>query len=214
MLRPDAFDLQGKNVWTFDEELNVLTSSIGQDTLSKDVVASLVSGFHWACRTGPLCEQPVRGLKVNLMDAKVDASTKNREPKEVMRAMSRAILGSFLTAHPLLVEPIYKVEITVPLQWLGKCTNIVTRNRGSIRSTVQKGALAVIIGLVPVAETFGLSEELRSTTSGRAFWQLIFDHWEKMPEKLATTTIQKLREKRGLPTEVPSPGTFVDEIRY
>jgi hypothetical protein len=41
---------------------------------------------------------------------------------------------------------------------------------------------------------------------------LIFDHWEKMPEKLANTTIKKLREKRGLPTEVPSPETFVDEI--
>jgi elongation factor 2 len=214
MLRPDAFDLQGKNVWAFDEELDVLTGSIGQDKLSRDVVASVVSGFHWACRTGPLCEQPLRELKVNLIDAKVDASSDNREPKEIMRAMSRAILGSFLTAHPMLLEPIYKVEITVPLQWLGKCTNIIVRNRGSIQSTVQKGALAVINGLVPVAETFGLSEELRSATSGRAFWQLIFDHWEKVPEKLATTTIQKLRKKRGLRTEVPSPGTFVEEIRY
>jgi translation elongation factor EF-G len=91
---------------------------------------------------------------------------------------------------------------------------MIIRKRGKIESTAQKGALTVIIGHVPVAETLGLSEELRSTTSGRAFWQLVFDHWEKMPEKLANTTIKKLREKRGLPTAVPSPETFVDEVYY
>jgi elongation factor 2 len=211
-LRFETFESQEKDVWAFDDQLNILTSSFRQDTLSQDVVASIVSGFHWACRTGPLCEQPLRELKVNLMNFKIDAFPENRKPNEVMRAMSRAIFGSFLTAHPMLVEPVYKVEITVPLQWLGKCSNIIIRNRGSIHSTVQKGALSVIIGLVPVAETLGLSEELRSTTSGRVFWQLIFDHWEKMPEKLANATMRKLREKRGLPTEVPSPETFVDEI--
>ena len=149
---------------------------------------------------------------MKLVEAQVDPDPENREPKQVMRAVSRAILGSFLTAKPTLLEPIYTIEITVPPQWLGKCSNIIIRKRGKIESTAQKGALTVIIGHVPVAETLGLSEELRSATSGRAFWQLAFDRWEKMPEKLAAEVVRQLRERKGLPPEIPKPETFVDEM--
>jgi len=71
--------------------------------------------------------------------------------------------------------------------------------------------IAKITGHIPVAETFGLSAEMRSATSGYAFWQFTFDHWSKMPEKLAEEAIVELRERRGLPKEIPSPQTFVDE---
>jgi len=79
-------------------------------------------------------------------------------------------------------------------------------------SSEQKGALTMITGYIPVAETFGLSAEMRSATSGHAFWQCTFDHWEKVPENVAVEVIKKIRERKGLPPEIPSARKFIDEV--
>ena len=71
--------------------------------------------------------------------------------------------------------------------------------------------VAVITGFVPVAESFGLSQELRSTTSGRAFWQSILDNWERMPEKLAAKVIEEIRKRKGLSAEIPKAERFLEE---
>jgi elongation factor 2 len=110
----------------------------------------------------------------------------------------------------VLLEPIYKINVSVPNQWFGTCSNILTRRRGKILKTEHRGALTVIAGYIPVAETFGLSAEMRSATSGHAFWQCAFDHWEKTPENVAVEVIKKIRERRGLPPEIPKPDKFVD----
>jgi elongation factor 2 len=77
-------------------------------------------------------------------------------------------------------------------------------------TTEHRGALTVIAGYIPVAETFGLSAEMRSATSGHAFWQCTFAHWEKTPENVAAEVIKKIRERRGLPPEIPKPDKFID----
>ncbi len=69
----------------------------------------------------------------------------------------------------------------------------------------------MITGFIPVAETFGLSAEMRSATSGHAFWQSTFDHWEKAPESVAAEVIKETRERRGLSPEVPIASRFIDE---
>jgi elongation factor 2 len=153
----------------------------------------------------------MRGIKVKLIKTQLDPDLCLREPTQITRAVSRAILGSFLTANPILLEPIYKIDVSVQAQWFGICTSVISRRRGKILSTEQKGFLATIAGYIPVAETFGLSAEMRSATSGYAFWQFAFDHWSKIPETFASEVIKKLRERRGLPEEIPTPLMFVDE---
>ena len=69
----------------------------------------------------------------------------------------------------------------------------------------------MITGYIPVAETFGLSADIRSATSGHAFWQCTFDHWEKAPESVAAEVIRQIRERRGLALEIPKPSKFIDE---
>jgi elongation factor 2 len=128
-----------------------------------------------------------------------------------MPATRRAFYGSFLTAKPVILEPIYKIGVTVPAQWVGDISSIITRKRGRIISSEQKGPLTMITGYIPVAETFGLAAELRSATSGHAFWQTQFDHWEKVPENIALTVIEEIRKRRGLPQEIPKPSKFIDE---
>jgi elongation factor 2 len=171
----------------------------------------IISGFHWACNTGPLCGEPLRNVKVKLIDAQIAEEPALREPAQISRAISRAIFGSFLTADPLLLEPIYKIIVSVPTRWMGECSTILTRRHGKILTSEQKGALTIIAGYIPVAETFGMTAEMRSKTSGRAFWQCTFDHWEKTPEKVTSEIIKQIRMRKGLLPEIPSPDKFIDE---
>jgi len=110
-----------------------------------------------------------------------------------------------------LFEPVYKTVITVSTELAGECSRILNSRRGKVSAFEQKGALAVVTGYLPVAETFGLSEELRSATSGRAFWQSMFDSWERVPEKLAAKVIRQVRKRKGLQSEIPKPDRFLEE---
>ncbi|MGD0159789.1 MAG: GTP-binding protein [Candidatus Bathyarchaeia archaeon] len=202
---------ESNHVWATDENRNELINSSPGAQHLEEAKASIIAGFNWACRSGALCEQPLREVQARLMKTELDPDPSLREPDQITRAVSRAILGSFLTAKPVLLEPIYKIEVTVQPQWFGTCTNIISRRRGKILRTEQKGLVATITGYIPVEETLGLSAEMRTATSGYAFWQFVFDHWSKIPENLADQLITKLRETRGLPKEIPRPETFVDE---
>jgi elongation factor 2 len=202
---------EAENVWVLDEHGNMLiglTENIQNIHEAKD---SVISGFRWACKTGPLCEEPLRGVKVKLLDAQLHEEPKQREPIQIMRAISRAILGSALTAKPVLLEPVYKINVSIPIQWFGTCSNILTRRRGKILTTEHRGALTVIAGYIPVVETLGLSAEMRSATSGHAFWQCTFARWERIPENVASEVIGQIRRRRGLPSDIPKPEKFVDE---
>jgi elongation factor 2 len=88
---------------------------------------------------------------------------------------------------------------------------MLSTRRGKVTCFEQKGLLTQISGFIPVSETFGFSKELRSATSGRAFWQSYFDHWEKMPPKLQAQIILELRRRKGLSSEVPKPEKFMEQ---
>ena len=202
---------EAKNVWTIEEHKNILINLTKGIQYLREVRDMIMAGFRWASQNGPLCEEPTRGLKVKLTDVKLHEDPVHRGPAQVMPATRRAFLGSFLTAKPVLLEPVYKIGVSVPAQWVGDVTGMINRKRGRIVSSEQKGPMTMVTGYVPVAETFGLSAEMRSATSGHAFWQTQFDHWEKVPENLALEVIKDIRERRGLAPEIPRPSKFIDE---
>lgn len=208
-VEPREDDVQ--NVLASDAHENVLVDSTRNVEHLSEVKESIVSGFHWACKTGPLCEQHMRRVKVKLTNAKISEDPALRESQQITRATSRAIMGSFLTAKPAILEPVYKIEMSTPTQWFGTCTNIITHRRGKIQNTQHRGTNAIITGYIPVAETVGLSAEIRSATSGHAFWQSTFDHWQKIPESIAKEIVKQIRTRRGLPLEIPKPDKFIDE---
>jgi elongation factor 2 len=200
----------GEDVLAVDEYKNVLLDCTAKPELLQ-VLDFIVSGFRFACRAGPLCGEPMRGVKVNLMDIQLSENTDHHGPVDVMRGMGKAVFGSFLTAKPVLLEPVYKTVVSSSAELAGECSKIISGRRGKVSAFEQKGAFTVITGFLPVAETFGLSEELRSATSGRAFWQSTFDHWEKVPGKLEGKVIGEVRERKGLPSEVPKAERFLEE---
>jgi elongation factor 2 len=101
--------------------------------------------------------------------------------------------------------------ISVASEHSGECSRILGCRRGKVSLFERKGLLTVVSGFIPVSETFGFSKELRSATSGRAFWQTFFDHWEKIPPKICEKVIRDLRERKGLSPEVPKPEKFTEK---
>jgi elongation factor 2 len=196
-------------VLSVDEYRNVLLDCGGKtEQLSEEVLEAIIAGFEFACKAGPLCGEPVRHLKVNLVDLQLcegDGGT------EIMHGIGKAIFGSFLTADPALLEPVYKIIMTVASELSGESSRILSTRRGKVTLFEQKGQLTYISGYIPVSETFGFSKELRSATSGRAFWQSFLDHWEKIPPKLADQTIIETRKRKGLSPEVPKPEKFMEQ---
>ena len=194
-----------------DEHENALVYCTGKNEQLREVFDFVISGFTFACNAGPLCGEPMRGVQVNLLGIHLSENPEQRNPVELMRGVGKAVFGSFLTAEPVLVEPVYKTVISAPTELAGACSRIISSRRGKISAFEQKGAFTILTSHIPVAGTFGLSAELRSATSGRAFWQSLFDRWEKMPEKLEAKTIKELRKRKGLPAAVPRAERFLEE---
>ena len=201
---------RGEDALVIDEYKNVLMDCTAKPELL-EVLDFIISGFRFACRSGPLCGEPMRGVKVNLMDIKLNENAELHRPIEVMRGIGKAVFGSFLTAKPVLLEPIYKTVVSSSSELAGECSKVISSRRGKVSAFEQKGAFTVVTGFIPVAETFGLSEELRSATSGRAFWQSVFDHWETMPKRLEMKVIAEIRKSKGLPAQVPKAERFLEE---
>ena len=201
---------QARNIWSLEEHRNILVDMTKGVQYLREVRDMVMAGFRWACESGPLSEEPMRGLKVTLTDASLHEDPVHRGPAQIMPAIRRGILGSFLSSEPIILEPVYKIGVSVSTQWVGEVSGLITRKRGRVISSEQKGPLTVITGYIPVAETFGLSADMRSATSGHAFWQTAFDHWEKAPEGVAAEVITATRERKGLSPDMPNAGRFID----
>jgi elongation factor 2 len=197
-------------ILSLDEQHNMLVDCNAKTgALSEDVLDAIIAGFKYACKAGPLCGEPMRHIQVNLIDLELAADAEGNS--EVMRGVGKAVFASFLTADPTLLEPVYKIIMTVASELSSECSRILQTKRGKVTGYEQKGLLTQITGYIPVAETFGFSKELRSATSGRAVWQSLFDHWAKLPQKLAAEVISELRSRKGLAPEVPKPEKFMEQ---
>jgi elongation factor 2 len=203
---------ESKTVLSVDEQRNVLVDCNGiTEHVGEEVLESIIAGFEFACRAGPLCGEPVRHLKVTLIDMKLSEKSGQLSSAEIMRGMGKSVFGSILTAKPFLLEPYYKTIVTVPTELAGECSRIIETRRGRISLFEQKGLLTVLTGHIPVSETIGLSKQMRSATSGKAFWQNIPDRWEQVPGKLFAEIISEVRKRKGLALEIPPASRFLEE---
>jgi elongation factor 2 len=197
-----------EDTWAVDEQQNIFLNSTNEIKHLDYARDMILSGFNWACKTGPLCEQPLRNVKVRLMNAEINEDPILCRSTQITRTVSRAIFGSFLTAKPVLLEPVYRIEVSTSPQWFGICANIITSRRGRIQAAESRGTLTMITGYVPVAEMLGSSAEMRSATSGHVVWQSTFENWEKVPDSVAAEIVRRIRTRRGLPPEIPKLDKF------
>ncbi len=201
-----------RNIWVIDEYMNIFVNRTKGVQYLDEVKELVISAFRWATKEGPLCGEPIRGVKISLTDVQVHEDPVHRGPAQVMPAIRRAVYGAVLSADPCLLEPIYKTQITVPMDTVGSVIGVINSKRGRIERIEEREHLAVIHGYIPVAETIGFASVMRQASSGKAFWQNTFSHWELVPDKLAKEIAIKIRKRKGMKPEIPKPEEYMDRL--
>jgi len=200
---------EAKRIWSIDENVNVFIDMTSGVQYLREVKDTIIQGFKLAMREGPLALEPVRGVKVILHDAVIHEDPAHRGPAQLYPATRNAIFAGMLTSRPTLLEPIQKLDIRIPMEYLGGVSTIITKKRGRILEVLQHGVLTRVIAEVPVAESFDLAEQLRGATAGKAIWGQEFSRWSPVPDSMLMDLIAKIRQRKGLKPEPPKPEDFI-----
>ncbi|MBC7113107.1 MAG: elongation factor EF-2 [Candidatus Methanomethyliales bacterium] len=198
-----------RGIWAIDSYVNVLVDATKGLQYMREIKDTVIQAFRLNVAEGPLAREPIRGLLVKIVDANVHEDPAHRGPAQIMPAMRDAMFQGFLSANPILLEPIMKLDMKVPQDFLGNVTRIIAGKRGKIISLEQTDQTMHLVAEIPVAETFDLSDQLRSATAGKAFWGTEFARWSPVPSSMLAETIRKIRERKGLPPEPPKPEDFM-----
>lgn len=198
-----------RGIWAIDSYINVLVDATKGLQYMREIKDTVVQAFRLDMSEGPLAREPIRGMFVKITDAMVHDDPAHRGPAQLMPAIRDAIFQGFLTANPILLEPIMKLDMKVPQDFLGGVTRIVAGKRGKVVSMDQMEQTMRLVAEIPVSETFDMSDQLRSATAGKAFWGTEFARWSSVPSSLFAETIRKIRERKGLSPEPPKPEEFM-----
>lgn len=203
-----------RNVWVIDEEnCNLfINRTVGVQRLD-EVKEILRQGFMWVMKEGPLAGEPVMGVAIRLVNAMIHEDPAHRGPAQLTPTIRKAIFGSMLSANPVLLEPIYEIQVSTPPELIGSVISLISQKRGKVVGIEERGRISVVKGYVPVKETLGgFSNEMRSITGGRAFWQTKFSHWEPLPKNLMEQIILEIRRRKGMKEEIPRAEEYMDTL--
>jgi elongation factor 2 len=190
---------------------NMLVNRIKGRQYVEEIMDHIKSGFREAVFTSVLAKEPAYGLKINLEDVTVHEDPVHRGPAQILPMTWRPIWCAFLLSDPRLLEPLISFECKVPNQFVSGVIAIVQKRRGKILDMTNEEDMIIVKAEMPVSESFGLAEELRSSTEGRAFWATQFSRWAPVPEQMKDEIIKQIRERRGLSPTPPRPEEFFEE---
>ena len=170
----------------------------------------IIESFNEVCKKGPVADEPVMGMMVRLVDAKLHEDAIHRGPSQTIPAVRNAIKGAMIRARTVLMEPMQRSHVSVPNDWLGQVTREITNRRGIIEDMPSEGEATTVIGTLPVAETFGFSNDIRAASQGRAVWNSENTGFEILPPQLFDKVVGEIRTRKGLKPD-PNPESYYAE---
>ena len=230
--------LAAKTFWCFgpsSEHPCLLMDDSFADASSKsllfDVKPQIVNGFTWAMREGPLCEEPLREMKVKLTNFTIDPSPRNKTAEQIIVITHKAIHTAMLLATPRLMEPLYDFEILCTQDALQTIYTILARRRGQLTHEKPKPGTVYyeVVGRIPILESFGFETDLKLQTLGQATVSMGFGGWDLLPgdpldkdvkltllepaepNSLARDVMIKTRRRKGLSDDISIVKYFDDE---
>jgi len=190
---------------------NILVDTSKGVQYMREVEDYTIDAFKQVVEEGPLMREPMRGLKVLIDDASLHEDSVHRGPAQIIPAVRRPIQAGILLANPTVLEPLLKLEVRVPQEFVGGATKVIQGRRGRILILESEEDIAIIKASLPVANSFGLAAELRSETEGRAIWGTEFEKFEQLPKELQEQVIRGARKRKGLKLEPPKPEDFMEK---
>jgi len=193
---------QMQKIWAYGPEgtgPNIFYDITKAVSYLNEIKDHVVAGFQWATQEGAICEESMRGIRFALTDVTLHADQIHRGSGQIMPPTRRVLLAAQIRAHARLMEPVYAVEIAVPMDNASACKSVLQGRRGAVQDErIDECLQSTIVGTLPVAESFGFTGALREKTGGQAFPQCVFDHWD-------------IIDKDPMP---PPPNTYKDEKDY
>jgi len=212
-----------RKIWCWGPETsgaNVVVDQTSAVQYLLEIKEHVNSAFQWTTKEGPLCEENMRGIRFNIMDVTMHADSIHRGAGQIMPPTRRVCFAAELTAKPTLQEPIFLVEITCPQDAMSGVYNCMNMRRGCVFEEIPREGtpLIKVKAHLPVSESFGFVAALRQATSGKAFPQCVFDHWENLQgdaleegSKLQEL-ILKTRKRKNIKVEMPKLADYLDKL--
>ncbi|PLW14751.1 hypothetical protein PCANC_01726 [Puccinia coronata f. sp. avenae] len=212
-----------RKIWAFAPDgsgPNFLVDTTKGVQYLSEIKDSCVAAFQWAAKEGPCAEENMRGTRYNILDVTLHTDAIHRGGGQIIPTCRRVVYAAALLANPGLQEPMYMVEMQTPENALGGIYSVLNKKRGHVFSEEQRVGtpMYTVKAYLPVSESFGFNGELRQATSGQAFPQMVFDHWQLM----AGTPLEKgskleqlvhdIRKRKGLKIEIPALDNYYDKL--
>merc|ERR1711975_23966 len=215
---------EASKIWAWGPETEganlVVDKTVGVAYLL-EIKEHVNSAWQWITKEGPLCEENMRAVKMNLMDVTLHTDSIHRGAGQIAPPMRRCSFAALMTGKPTLQEPVFLVEITVPQDAMSGVYSCMNMRRGCIFEENQREGtpLIQVKAHLPVAESFGFVAALRQQTSGQAFPQCVFDHWENLQMgryNEAGTKLNELllaiRKRKNIKVELPALSDYLDKL--
>ncbi len=152
-------------------------------SIPTEFIPAVEKGVEEAMENGPRAGYPMVDVRVTLVDGKYHDTDSSEIAFKV--AGSLALKAAAARAKPVLLEPVFAVEVVTPEEFMGDVIGDLNRRRGHVTGMEQRSGAQVINAYVPLAEMFGYATDLRSTTQGRATYTMQFDRYEEVPPSIA-----------------------------
>ena len=212
-----------KKIWCFGPDTtgpNMVVDTTKQVQYLNEIKDSVEAAFQWATKEGAMTDENMRGIRYNIQDVALHADAIHRGGGQIVPTARRVFYASQLTASPRFVEPIFLVEIQCPDDAVGGIYQCLSQRRGIINEEepIAGTPLVNMKAFLPVAESFGFTQALRAATSGRAFPQCVFSHWEMLngdpmeEGSKAATLVEQIRARKGLRAGIPGLDNFIDKL--
>ncbi|MGA9751942.1 MAG: elongation factor G [Acidobacteriota bacterium] len=169
----------------------VFENAITGGTIPREYIPAVEKGIAEAMETGVLAGFPVKDVKVSLYDGSYHEVDSSEMAFKI--AGSMAFKEAARSASPALMEPVMKVEVTVPENYMGDVIGDLNSRRGKIHGMESRANLQVITAYVPLSEMFGYATSLRSLTQGRGNYVMQFEHYETTPKQISDEIVARVQ---------------------
>ncbi|RUS85356.1 hypothetical protein EGW08_006899 [Elysia chlorotica] len=182
--------LAARSIWAFGPDAtgpNILVDDTLPSEVDKNLLVtvkdSIVQGFQWATREGPLCDEPIRNVKFKILDATIAQEPIHRGGGQIIPTSRRVAYSAFLMATPRMMEPYLFVQVMAPADCVSAVYTVLAKRRGHVTqdAPVPGSPLYTIKAFLPAIDSFGFETDLRTHTQGQAFCLSVFHHWQIVP---------------------------------
>ncbi len=167
----------------------IFVNDIKGGTVPKEYIPAVEKGCGEAMKNGVLAGYPIEDVQVTLYDGSYHDVDSNEMAFKL--AASMGFKEGARKANPAILEPLMKVEVEVPEDFMGDVIGDLNRRRGQVNNMGDRSGNKIVDAFVPLSEMFGYSTDLRSATQGRATYSMEFDHYEEVPRNVAEEIIKK-----------------------